>query len=46
MYVECSDMGSICTETFSKDNTIGALPQLPKVEVAGNAASFYGNAVA
>ena len=46
VYVECSDMGSICTETFSKDNTIGALPQLPKVEFAGNAASFYGNAVA
>ena len=46
VYVECSDMGSICTETFSKNNTIGALPQLPKVEFTGSQASFYGNALA
>ena len=46
VYVECSDMGSICTETFGENNTIGALPQLPKVEFTGSQASFYGNTLA
>ena len=46
VYVQCSDIGSACTEAFGAGNKIGALPHLPKVEFSGNAASSYGNTVA
>jgi hypothetical protein len=46
VFVECSNIGVSCTEAFGDDNKIGALPQLPKVELAGNSASAYGNNVA
>ena len=46
IFVECKDMGSICTESFGEGNKIGALPDLPKVEFARNSASSYGNTLA
>jgi hypothetical protein len=46
VFVECTNIGVSCAEAFGNDNKIGALPQLPKVELAGNSASAYGNNVA
>jgi len=46
VFAECTNIGASCTEAFGDDNKIGALPQLPKVELAGNSASAYGNNVA
>ena len=45
MFVQCPNMG-ICAETFGEGNKVGALPQLPKVELTGSQASSYGNALA
>jgi len=39
VFVECTNIGFSCAEAFGNDNKIGALPQLPKVELAGNSAS-------
>ena len=46
VFVECTNVGAVCAEVFSEDNKIGVLPQLPKVEFSGNAASSYGNNIA
>lgn len=46
VYVECSDIGSLCAAAFDITNKIGALPHLPKVEFTGSRASMYGDTIA
>jgi hypothetical protein len=46
VYVECSDIGSVCAAAFDTTNKIGALPHLPKVEFTGSRASMYGDTIA
>ena len=46
VYVECHMMGAECRKAFDANNTIGALPDLPKVEFTGSYSSFYGDKLA
>jgi len=46
IFVECSDIGSMCAEMLGESNSIGALSLLPKIELRGNIASLYGNTLA
>ena len=46
VFVECDNIGVSCAEAFGENNKIGSLPELPKVEMAGNSASAYGNNIA
>jgi hypothetical protein len=45
VYVNCEEMG-LCAEVFAETNTLGVLPQLPKVECSGTKLSAYGNFIA
>ena len=46
VFVECSEIGSLCAAAFDTTNLIGALPHLPKVEFTGSRASMYGDTIA
>ena len=45
IYVACSALKE-CEEVFDNENVIGALPELPKVELTGSTSSLYGDRLA
>ena len=46
IFVNCSSIGAICRAVFSGNNSLGALPGVPRMDFAGGKASLYGDSVA